>query len=385
MDVRTAASSTPVEAHGPLSGLRVIELGGKGPTPFSGMLLADMGADVTVITRQGGPGPDGSVLDRGKSSVRADLRSGLVVESLLDAMSGVDVIIEGFRPGVAERLGLGPEVVRVRHPHVVFGRMTGYGQGGPYSAVAGHDINFIGMSTALAHIGPPDREPVVPLNLVGDFGGGGTFLVVGVLAALLERARSGRGQVVDAAMTDGSALLMASVYGLHAAGVWSAVRGVNPTDGSAPYYGVYRTADGHYVTVGALDARHRDALLLTCGIDPSEVDSWEDRSSWPALRARLEQIFASATRAEWERRFTDIDASVAPVLTLDEAWQHPFHHERGTFPVIDGVRQPAPAPRFDRTPSVVQTRGASDPRAVLLRLGVPAERADELLDRGDVG
>lgn len=377
-----AAGDVPV--HGVLHGIRVLELGGKGPTPFAGMMLADMGADVVAIDRgDSPPADDRAVLGRGKRRLRLDLRSADAQELLLAAMGDIDVIIEGFRPGVAERLGLGPATIHAANPAVVYGRMTGYGQGGDWSRVAGHDINFIAMSSALAHIGPREGPPIVPLNLVGDFGGGGMLLVVGVLGALVERASSGRGQVVDAAMTDGSAQLMAWAYAARGHGAWSDGRGGNVTDGSAPFYRAYETADGAYISVGALDPAHYGALMRICEIDPT-ADQY-DRSGWRDLSTRLEALFRTRTRAEWVELFAGVDASFAPVLTADEAPQHPYSVERGSFIEVNGVVQPAPAPRFDRTPSRPDRSGPSDTRAILALLGADEARADDLIARGVAG
>lgn len=366
---------------GALAGVRVLELGGKGPTPFAGMLLADMGADVIVIDRLGAPTTDeSSVFGRGKSRLQLDLKSPEACEMLLRAMPTVDVVIEGFRPGVAERLGLGPAEVHPVNPRVVYGRMTGYGQDGAWSRVAGHDINFIAMSSALAHIGPPDAPPVVPLNLVGDFGGGGMLLVSGVLGALVERASSGRGQVVDAAMTDGTAQLMAWAYASRGNGTWSGDRGTNATDGSAPFYRAYETADGRYISVGALDPGHYAELMRACAIDP--VPEQYDRTGWSALSIRLERLFRTQDRAAWVDHFADVETSFAPVLSMDEAHAHPYSVERGSFIEVGGILQPAPSPRFSRTPSSVRTTEPAGTRAALERLGVDDAAARDLLARG---
>jgi alpha-methylacyl-CoA racemase len=369
---------------GVLSGIRVLELGGKGPTPFAGMMLADMGADVVAVDRAGAVPPDDlSVFGRGKHRLRLDLKSPEARGLLHAAMSLIDVVIEGFRPGVAERLGLGPADVHAVNPRVVYGRMTGYGQDGPWSRVPGHDVNFIAMSSALAHIGPREGPPVVPLNLVGDFGGGGMLLVTGVLGALVERGTSGRGQVVDAAMTDGSAQLMAWAYAARAHGDWSDERGANATDGSAPFYRAYETADGGFVSVGALDPGHYAELMRVCGIDPAP-DQY-DRTQWPALSRRLEETFAARDRASWVARFDGVETSFAPVLTMAEAHTHPYNVERETFVELDGVLQPAPAPRFDRTPSRPRPPAPADAVSALAVLGVGERDARDLLARGVAG
>jgi alpha-methylacyl-CoA racemase len=349
------------------------------------MMLADLGAEVTALDRlDADRARDGAdVMMRGKHRLRADLRHPDVVATLLTSLANIDVVLEGFRPGVAERLGLGPDAALAAQPRLVYGRMTGYGQDTSWSKVAGHDIDFIAMSSALAHLGTT-RRPVPPLNLVGDFGGGAMFLVAGVLAAVIEVGRSGVGQIVDAAMTDGSALLMASVYGLRAAGMWTDDREDNMTDGGAPYYGCYETADGRWIAIGALDARHWDSVLRVCGLDPAEQPARDDRATWPATRSTLAEVFASRDRREWEAAFAGIDASFAPVLTMGEAWEHPFHRERGTFPVIDGVRQPASAPRFSRTPGSAGVSMSIPPAEVLRTLGVSEAAASELIRRGVV-
>lgn len=370
---------------GPLSGVRVLELGGKGPVPFAGMVLADLGAEVFVLERIGATAhPDALVVGRGKFHVRVDLKSDAVREALIGAVQSIDVVIEGFRPGVAERLGLGPDVLRDAHPPLVYGRMSGYGQEGAYSRRPGHDLNFLAMSSALAHLGPPGAPPPPPLTLVGDFGGGGMLLVVGVLAALLERSRSGEGQVLDAAMVDGAALLMASVYGTRAAGQWSDARGSNTVDGGAPFYRSYETADGRYVAVGALDPHHYDELLRVCGIDESSAPRQDDRSRWAELGERLEAVFRSRDQAHWVGAFSDAETSFAPVLTMQDAPGHPHHVERGTFVSLDGVVQPAAAPRFSRTPAAARPPLAAVPAEVLARLGVPDERARAMIESGAV-
>ena len=317
------------------------------------MVLADLGADVIRVDRvDGGPPmvkPATDVLNRGKESIAVDLRSTDGVEIVLRLVESSDVLIEGFRPGVAERLGLGPDVCMARNPALVFGRMTGWGQTGPLADRAGHDINYIALSGALGSIGPAER-PIVPLNLVGDFGGGGLLLAVGVLAACLEARTSGVGQVVDAAMVDGSALLMASHHGYLADGWWSPDRERNLLDGAAPFYTTYRTSDGEHMAVGALEPQFYAALLEGLELDPAELPQQHDRSGWPVLREVFSERFATRTRAEWTARFGGTDACVAPVLSMIEARDHPHNRERGTF-IDTGVVQPAPAPRFSRTPT----------------------------------
>lgn len=302
-----------------------------------------------------------------RSRRQLDLKSPETRELLIRAMPKVDVVIEGFRPGVAERLGLGPAEVHSVNPRVVYGRMTGYGQDNSWARVAGHDINFIAMSSALAHIGPSGEPPVVPLNLVGDFGGGGMLLVTGVLGALVERGSSGLGQVVDAAMTDGSAQLMAWAYAARGQGNWSEDRGANVTDGSAPFYRAYETADGRYISVGALDPGHYAEFMRICGIDP--VPEQYDRTGWAELSHRLEELFRTQDRAAWVDRFAGVETSFAPVLSMEEAHTHPYNVERGSFIEVGGVLQPAAAPRFSRTPSAPQSAVSTDASAILARLG----------------
>lgn len=335
---------------GALQGLRVIELGGKGPTPFAGMMLADMGADVTAIEREGSD-PRDPVLTRGKRMIQIDLKSPSSRDQLLHELRDTDVLLEGFRPGVAERLGLGPREIRSANPRIVYGRMSGYGQGNSWSTTPGHDLNFIAMSSALAHLGAPGGPPTVPLNLVGDYGAGGMLLVVGVLAALVERSDSGSGQVVDAAMTDGSALLMASVFAMRANGVWVDRREANWVDGGAPFYRAYQTSDDKFVSVAALEPSHYAALMRVCAVPDPPLQG--DREAWPRVSSLLAATFARKTREEWVDEFADVDASFAPVLTMAEVADHPYHRERGTFLQHGGVIQPAPAPRFERTPSAI--------------------------------
>ena len=345
---------------GVLEGLRVVELAGFGPAPFCAMLLADMGADVVRIERANAPErgiPTEArfeVMNRGRRSVALDLKSAGGVESLLQLADRADVLIEGYRPGVTERLGAGPEACLARNPRLVYGRVTGYGQDGPLAQAAGHDINFIALAGVLGAIGSAGGPPLPPLNLVADYGGGGMLLAVGVLAATLEARRSGRGQVVDAAMLDGSALLMAGTFGLKAAGLWRDERGTNVLDGGAPWYGVYETADGGHLALGAVEPRFYAQLLERLGFGADELPARGDRAAWPALRDAFARRIAERTRAEWELAFAGADACVTPVLSSSEAARHPHVAERGTLVDIEGVMQPAPAPRFSRTPSMVR-------------------------------
>lgn len=344
---------------GPLHGVKVIELAGLGPCPFAGMVLADFGADVIRVDRvEGGEGfPGGNRFDlhnRGKRSISVDLKHEAGVRLVLALVATADVLIEGFRPGVAERMGLGPDVCLARNPRLVFGRMTGWGQEGPLSSMAGHDIDYIAVSGVLGAVGTADR-PVPPLNLVGDFGGGGMLLVVGVLAALLRAQSSGEGQVVDASMTDGSALLTTSHHGFMAEGWWGRERESNLLDGGAPYYTVYRTADDRHVAVGALEPRFFSSLLDHLDLDASNLPAQGDQERWPEMRETLAARFATRTRDEWAEHFAGSDACVAPVLDLSEAPAAAHNVARETFVSVDGVVQPAPAPRFTSTPARVRS------------------------------
>ena len=337
---------------GPLVGTRVVELAGIGPGPYACMLLADLGAEVLRVDRPGGGTLSLSsydVLDRGRRSVAVDLKSAAGAEVVLRLVERADVLVEGFRPGVAERLGVGPEACAARNPGLVYARMTGWGQEGPLADRAGHDIDYAAITGALHAVGEPGRKPVPPLNLVADFGGGSLFLVMGVLAALVERGRSGLGQVVDAAMVDGVTSLMSMFYGLRAGGMWSDDRGTNLLDGGAPFYDTYRCSDGGYVAVGALEPQFWATVVSTLGLD--DAPGQHDVAQWPELRRRLAVAFAARTRDEWAAVFEGLDACVSPVLSLSEAAQHPHLAARGTVVERDGVPQPAAAPRFSRTPS----------------------------------
>lgn len=345
---------------GPLAGLRVLELAGIGPAPFAAMLLADLGADVVRVDRPARPDrpagpspalvpPEQDLLRRGKRSVVLDLQERAGVRELLDLVQRADLLVEGLRPGVAERLGVGPDACRERNPRLVYGRMTGWGQDGPAAATAGHDITYVAVTGALHAIGEAGGPPQVPLNLVGDFAGA-LYLVTGVLAALHESRSSGRGQVVDAAMVDSTAHLMTAFYGLLASGGWRDERGVNLVDGGAPGYGVYRTADDRYLAVGALEPAFYRQLLDGLGLDPGE-NVPADAASWPAVRRRVAEVVAQRTQQEWVAVFAGSDACVAPVLAMTDAPRHPHLAARGTFVDHRDVVQPAPAPRFSRTPA----------------------------------
>lgn len=344
---------------GPLEGVRVLELAGLGPAPFAAMLLADMGADVTVVHRADravGAAPDsakGNVFDRGRRSIAVDLKHPDGVATVLRLVDTTDVFIEGFRPGVAERLGLGPDTVRGRNPLVVYGRMTGWGQTGPMAARAGHDINYIALAGPLAHIGRRDQPPTPPLNLLGDFGGGGMLLAFGVACALNERTRSGVGQVIDAAMVDGAAILASAMMPAYALGYFHEERGTNFLDSGAPYYDVYECADGSWISVGAIEAKFYGNLLAGLGLDPASLPDQNDESAWPTLRERFATAFRSRARDEWLEVFADDDNCVTPVLPFTQVLDEPHLAARQTYVDLDGVPQPAPAPRFDRTPGAL--------------------------------
>ena len=340
---------------GPLQGIRVVEVAGIGPGPFCAMMLADMGADVLRVDRPGGNplrfgDPRRDVLTRSRPAISLDLKQPEGLAALLRLADRADVLVEGFRPGVAERLGFGPEVCRERNPRLVYGRMTGWGQEGPLAGDAGHDIDYLAVAGVLATIGPAER-PVPPLNLVADYGGGGMLLAFGVAAALVERANSGQGQVVDAAMVDGAALLAAATHGMRAMGAWTDERAANLLDGGAPCYDVYETADGGFMAVGALEPQFYAALLAGLGIDGEDLPAQYDRDGWPETRRRLAAVFRTRSREEWTAVFGGTDACCVPVLGLGEAPDHPHNRARGTFVAVEGVTQPAPAPRFDRTPA----------------------------------
>ncbi|ARQ67709.1 CaiB/BaiF CoA transferase family protein [Streptomyces marincola] len=368
MTAASAAGSTAA-GGGPLTGVRVVELGGIGPGPFAAMLLADLGADVVRVDRPGGAAlglpPAADVVNRNKRSVVIDLKAPDAAALVLGLAARADVLIEGFRPGVAERLGIGPEPCLDRNPRLVYGRMTGWGQEGPLAHRAGHDLGYLALTGALAMTGPAQGPPAAPANLLGDYAGGSLYLVTGVLAALRAVGTTGRGQVVDAAVVDGVAHLSTLVHGMLAAGAWQDRREANLLDGGCPYYRVYATADGGHMAVAALEPRFWAEFVRLAGLadDPAaDQDRRTDPAVWPALRARIAERFATRTRAEWTRVFDGTDACVEPVLTLGEAPRHPHLAARGTFTEHGGVRQPAPAPRFSATPAGIR-RGPSLPGA----------------------
>jgi len=359
---------------GPLVGIKVIELAAIGPVPFCGMLLSDLGAKVVRVDRTmpsdlGIPKlPKFDLLNRGRRSIAVDLRKKEGVETVLRLVERANALIEGFRPGVTERLGIGPEECFARNPSLVYGRMTGWGQEGPLAHAAGHDINYISLVGALHSIGRARQAPIPPLNLVGDYGGGGLYLAFGVVCALLEVSKSGKGQVVDAAMVDGAASLMTAFYGLRAMGVWSDRRGENLLDSGAHFYDVYQTADGKYISVGSIEPKFYHELLRLTGLEKNSLPPQMDRASWPEMQEILRNAFKQKTRDEWCAMMEGTDVCFAPVLSMEEAPKHPHNKARGTFVEIEGVIQPGPAPRFSRTKGEIQGPPAK-----------PGEHTDEVL------
>ncbi|GAC1656957.1 MAG: CaiB/BaiF CoA-transferase family protein [Candidatus Dormibacteraceae bacterium] len=371
--------------QGPLAGIRVVELGGIGPGPFAGMLLADMGADVIRLDRpSGGAGgtipPEVNFLHRGRRSLALDLRRPAALAAVLRLVERSDAVIEGFRPGVVERLGLGPDVCLARNPRLVFGRVTGWGREGPLAGAAGHDINYVALTGVLDAIGRAGERPVPPLNLVGDFGGGGMLLGFGIVCALLEARGSGRGQVVDAAMIDGVSLQATLIHGLIAAGLWQPERGVNLLDSGAPFYDVYATGDGRHVAVGAIEPQFYADLLGKLGLAGEDLPHQMDRSAWPAMKERFAAIFRTRTLAEWNGLLEGGDACYAPVLTFAEAPGHAHNRARHGYIDVGGAIQPAPAPRFSLTPGAVPSpppATGADNAEILAELGLSeAELAD---------
>jgi alpha-methylacyl-CoA racemase len=357
LDKSEPHSST--RASGPLAGLRIVEFAGIGPGPFACMLLADMGAEVVTLDRVGARKNLKSAAGRGRKVVELDLKDKAAIAQVLDLLEHADALIEGFRPGVMERLGLGPEVVQARNPRLVYGRMTGWGQEGPLAQAAGHDINYISVTGALAAIGPAER-PIPPLNLVGDFGGGALYLVVGVLAALLEAKTSGKGQVVDAAMCDGAASLMSMFFDLTAMGRWTEKRESNFLDGGAHFYGVYECACGNFISIGSIEPQFYALLRQLAGLSDEGYDAQMDLTAWPALKQKLADVFKTRTREEWCGIMEGTDVCFAPVLTMAEAPLHPHMAARKIFVNRHGVTQPAPAPRFSRTPSAIREPATAD-------------------------
>jgi alpha-methylacyl-CoA racemase len=371
---------------GPLNGLRVVELEGLGPAPFCGMMLADMGAEVISITRKSAAGSRAAqISERGKKTIALNLKHPDGVAAVLDLCASADILIEGFRPGVAERLGIGPAACAARNPRLVYGRMTGWGQSGPLASAAGHDINYISLSGALHAIGRAGERPVPPLNLVGDFGGGGMFLAFGLMCAVFEAQRSGTGQVVDVSMVDGSAALMHMMYQFMAMGAWRDARGANMLDGAAHFYDTFETADGRYVSIGSIEPQFYALLVQLAGLDAAEFAPQHDQSRWPDLKDKLAAVIRQRTRDEWCAIMEGTDVCFAPVLSMTEAPGHPHNVARGTFIEVEGVPQPAPAPRFSRTAPATPAAAApagSDTAAVLAAIGYADDRIRSLRDAG---
>ena len=370
-------------ASGPLAGFRIVEFAGIGPGPFACMMLADMGAEVVTLDRVGAKKNLKSVAGRGRNVIELDLKDKAAIAQVLDLLEHADALIEGFRPGVMERLGLGPEMVQAQNPRLVYGRMTGWGQEGPLAQAAGHDINYISVTGALAAIGPAEK-PVPPLNLVGDFGGGALYLVVGVLAALLEAKASGKGQVVDAAMCDGAASLMSMFFDLTAMGRWTEGRESNFLDGGAHFYGVYECACGKFISIGSIEPQFYALLRQLAGLKDPGFEAQMDRTAWPTLRRKLADVFKTKTRDEWCKIMEGTDVCFAPVLTMAEAPEHPHMAARKIFVNRHGVTQPAPAPRFSRTPSAIRETVTADIASLRTsgrRRGSPGSHHEEHGDR----
>jgi alpha-methylacyl-CoA racemase len=371
----------------------VIELAGIGPSPYCCMLLADAGAQVIRLERtypgsSEGDGPYWDLLNRSRPSVSVDLKHPDAVALVLDLVEQADVLVEGFRPGVAERMGLGPDACHARNRRLVYGRMTGWGQDGPMATAAGHDVDYIALSGALWAVGRNSQPPVPPLNLVGDFGGGGMLLAFGIVSALVEAGRSGQGQVVDAAMVDGAASLMTMIFAFHQFGWWKEERGVNILDTGAHFYEVYETSDGKYFAVGAIEAKFYAELLVCLGLEGADLPDQMDRTRWPEMKERFAAVFAQKTRDQWTAIFDGTDACGAPVLSPFEAHEHPHNQARSTFVEVEGIVQPGPAPRFSRTPSQVSkgpSRPGADTDEGLRAWGVPDERIAALRQGGAVG
>jgi len=374
---------------GPLQGLRVIELEGLGPAPFCGMMLADMGAEVISVARRTNNDPrPGAVSERGKKSIALNLKDPDAIECVLKLCETADVLIEGFRPGVTERLGIGPDACSARNPKLVYGRMTGWGQTGPLAKVAGHDLNYIALSGALHAMGRAGERPVPPLNLVGDFGGGGMMLAFGIMCAIFEAQRSGKGQVIDTSMVDGAAALMHMMYAWMAQGQWQDKRASNMLDGAAHFYDTYETKDGKFVSIGSIEPQFYTMLLEQTGVDKNEFAPQLDAAQWPKLKGKLIAVFKTKTRDEWCAIMEGTDVCFAPVLSMLEAPAHAHNKDRGTFLNIDGVLQPAPAPRFDRTaPEVAHAPHTvgSDTTAVLEAIGYNTQHIEALRSKGALG
>lgn len=384
----------PQTGKGPLDGIRIVEFAGIGPGPFCGMMLADHGAEVIRVDRASGsrggsqPVTRLDVLARNRKSVAIDLKSGEGVALARRLCASADGIIEGFRPGVMERLGLGPEELLADNPKLVYGRMTGWGQTGPYAPYAGHDINYIALAGALAHFGRAGSKPTPPINMVGDFGGGGMMLAFGMVAALLNVARGGEGQVIDAAMTDGTAVLMSMMHGMKAMGVWSEEQGVNMLDTGAHFYDTYETADGKFVSIGSIEPQFYAELRRIAGLaEDTDFDAQHDKQQWGALKDKLTALFKSKTRAEWDEAMEHTDVCYAPVLTMSEAIEHPHNKARGTFVEVGGAMQPAPAPRYSVTATatpVAAPMPGDQTGDILGSLGISEDEIGELRAAGTV-
>ncbi len=373
---------------GPLTGLRIIELAGIGPGPFCGMMLADMGAEVVRIDRSGGrPGRSRDVLTRGRKSIAVDLKSEAGKEVILKLCETADALFEGFRPGVTERLGIGPDDCMARNPRLVYGRMTGWGQDGPMAQAAGHDINYISLAGALHAIGPKGGKPVPPLNLVGDFGGGGMLLAFGLVCALLEASRSGKGQVVDSAMIDGTAVLMSMFFTMNAAGMMKDERGSNMLDGGAHFYDTYETSDNKYISIGSIEPQFYALLVEKAGLPATEFAAQMDQSRWPEYKEKITRVFKTKTRDEWCGIMEGTDVCFSPVLSLGEVADHPHNKARETFVELDGIVQPAPAPRFSRTTVGVSHSSrvpGEDTASVLAQAGFSESEIQSLVESGAV-
>ncbi len=378
---------------GPLAGITVVEIAGIGPGPFCAMMLADMGAEVIRVDRAenvagGDPAsPPADLNNRGRRSIGVDLKNPDGVAVVLDLVEQADALIEGFRPGVAERLGIGPDECLARNPRLVYGRMTGWGQDGPLAGAAGHDINYIALAGALDPIGRRGEAPVPPLNLIGDYGGGGMLLAFGVVCGVLEAQRSGQGQVVDTAMVDGAAVLMTMTHALRAMGIWDDERGTNMLDTGAHFYNVYETADGKYVSIGSIEPQFYAELLRLTGLEGEELPWQHDRVQWPALKERLAAIFKTKTRDEWSELMEGTDVCFAPVLSIPEAIEHPHNVDRRTFVEVAGIRQPGPAPRFSRTAPEISSpppHAGQHTDEILAAAGFDADRVAKLREAGAI-
>ncbi len=378
---------------GPLSGVRIIELAGIGPGPFCAMMLADMGADVIRVDRAGAvrggdPNvPPANVMDRGRRSIGVDLKSPEGVEMVMRLVETADGLIEGFRPGVTERLGVGPDDCLARNPRLAYGRMTGWGQDGPYAHTAGHDINYISLAGALDAFGRKGEAPVPPINMVGDFGGGGMYLAFGMVCAILEARSSGQGQVVDAAMVDGAASLMTFIHGFRAMGIWNLERGTNMLDTGAHFYDVYETSDGKYVSIGSIEPQFYAELREKLGLDDAKWDQQMSRADWPAFKEEIAAIFKTRTRDEWCELIEGSDVCFAPVLNVDEAREHPHNVARGTFVEVAGIKQPGPAPRFSRTEATIErppSHAGQHTDEILADLGCGTDEITALRESGAV-